>query len=87
MVEDLLKGYLHEPWVEEEVVVVLEFQSRPDPFMALRLWVYVGLLLQDLVRRGELAPERRLPPVLPLVLYNGRQRWSAQRIPYCFRRL
>ena len=36
------------------VYLVLEFQSEPDSWMALRLLVYVGLLAQDLVRRGEL---------------------------------
>lgn len=32
------------------VYLLLEFQSRSDPWMALRMQVYVGLLYQDLVR-------------------------------------
>jgi predicted transposase/invertase (TIGR01784 family) len=59
------------------VYLLLEFQSRVDPFMALRLLVYLGLLYQDLVRGQQLTPNGKLPPVLPLVLYNGRPRWTA----------
>jgi hypothetical protein len=45
--------------------------------MALRMMVYVGLLYQDLIKRGEVLADGRLPPLLPIVLYNGSQRWSA----------
>ncbi|HAI33504.1 MAG TPA: transposase [Alcanivorax sp.] len=66
-------------WGEEwlYVYLLLEFQSSVDRFMALRIMVYTGLLHQDLIRRGELGAERRLPPVLPVVLYNGERRWRA----------
>ncbi len=57
------------------VYLVLEFQSEPDPWMALRMLVYVGLLAQDLVRRDDLV-EGKLPPILPLVLYNGLPQWN-----------
>jgi hypothetical protein len=56
--------------------VVIGFQAEPDPFMALRLLVYVGLLYQDLLRRNELPADGRLPPVLPLVLYHGTAPWT-----------
>ncbi|MEV4781092.1 Rpn family recombination-promoting nuclease/putative transposase [Burkholderia sp. LMU1-1-1.1] len=59
------------------VYLVLEFQSRSDPWMALRMQVYVGLLYQDLVKRHELPQPFQLPPVFPVVLYNGKQPWSA----------
>ncbi len=58
------------------VYLVLEFQSEPDRWMALRMLVYAGLLAQDLVRRGELA-DGKLPPILPVVLYNGLPVWRA----------
>ena len=51
--------------------ILIEFQSQVDPFMAVRMLVYVGLLYQDLIRREEVKPGRPLPPVLPIVLYNG----------------
>jgi hypothetical protein len=44
--------------------------------MALRMLVYLGLLSQDLVKRGDLS-EGKLPPILPLVLYNGLPEWRA----------
>ena len=59
------------------LVVHLEFQSKVDRYMALRMLVYTGLLYQDLVRREELGPNGELPPVLPVVLYNGASRWTA----------
>ncbi|MDR0564119.1 MAG: Rpn family recombination-promoting nuclease/putative transposase, partial [Azoarcus sp.] len=58
------------------VYLLLEFQSEPETWMALRMLVYVGLLAQDLVKRGELAGGL-LPPILPLVLYNGTAAWKA----------
>ena len=59
------------------LVVHLEFQSKVDRYMAVRMLVYTGLLYQDLVRREELGPNGELPPVLPVVLYNGPSRWTA----------
>lgn len=116
MVADLLRGFVHQPWVagldfstlervnpsyigddlkhrEEDVVwrlrprgggwlyvyLLFEFQSTVDRFMAVRALAYVALLYQDLIRRGELTPDGKLPPVVPLVLYNGRRRWWAAR--------
>ncbi len=116
MIEDLLKGFVHESWVQDldfsslqhlpeihvtdklhrretdmvwklryrgedwiYVYVLLEFQSTVDPFMALRLLVYVGLLLQRLQKQDDLVRGSELPPVLPLVLYNGEWKWNAAR--------
>jgi predicted transposase YdaD len=56
--------------------LLLEFQSSPSPYMALRLHNYVGHLLEDLVRQPRLVPGRRLPPVVPLVLYDGTRPWT-----------
>lgn len=113
MVEDLLRGFVHEDWVtgldfaslekvggsyvtddlrerEDDVIwrvrwgqewlyvyLLLEFQSSIDPFMAVRIMVYIGMLYQDLIRSQRLTAGQRLPPVLPLVLYNGSKRWNA----------
>ena len=57
--------------------LLIEFQSSVDAWMAVRMMSYVGLLYQDLIRRGEVLPGRRLPPVLPIVLYNGDAKWTA----------
>jgi len=56
---------------ETWLVLLLEFQSASDPWMALRVLVYAGLLWQHLVKEKRLLPDGRLPPVLPVVLYNG----------------
>jgi predicted transposase YdaD len=54
--------------------LLLELQSTVAPWMALRLMVYTGLLYQDLIKTGEVRSHDKLPPVFPLVLYNGRKR-------------
>jgi predicted transposase YdaD len=57
--------------------LLIEFQSTVDPYMAVRMMTYVGLLYQNLIRSGNAPPNRKLPPVLPIVLYNGGARWTA----------
>jgi hypothetical protein len=58
--------------------LLIEFQSRSDHWMALRVMGYVALLWQDLLRSDrDLRRSRRLPPVLPVVIHNGAQRWRA----------
>jgi hypothetical protein len=115
MVEDLLRGFLYEDWIQDldfttlervgdsyvsgklrqlrsdmvwrvrwndatrgwfYLYFLLEFQSTPDPIMALRLADYVVLLLAGLVRSGEVKIADGLPAVLPLVLYNGKRPWG-----------
>ena len=113
MVADLLRGFVHEDWVQELdfstlervnqshvsddlrerendiiwrvqwrgrwlfIYLLIEFQSKIDWWMAVRLMTYIGLLYQDLIKSGEIARPEKLPPVLPIVLYNGDQRWNA----------
>jgi hypothetical protein len=118
MVEELLRGFVRESWIEDldfgsleqvnesftsddlqqrygdmvwrlrwqgeeegwfYVYLLLEFQSTPDPFMAVRLLGYIALLLAGLVRSGVATSARGLPAVLPLVLYNGKRPWGAPR--------
>ena len=57
--------------------LMLEFQSQPDPWMALRINTYISLLWQHLVKEKQLTPNGRLPPVIGLVLYNGDTSWCA----------
>ena len=58
-------------------LVMLEFQSTTDRHMAVRILVCTGLPYQDLIRRGAFGDDGRLPPVLPVVPYDGRPRWTA----------
>jgi hypothetical protein len=58
------------------LLLLLEFQSRPERWMALRTLVYVGLLWQHLIKENQLLADGMLPPVLPIVLYRGATKWS-----------
>jgi hypothetical protein len=59
------------------LMLLLEFQSSSDQHMALRILAYAALLWQQLVREGRLLPHGKLPPLLPVVVYNGDDRWHA----------
>ena len=68
------RGWLH-------VLVLLEHQSTDDKTMALRVLEYTVMLYRELVRGDQLGPDGLLPPVLPIVLYNGDAPWrSASQI-------
>jgi predicted transposase YdaD len=57
------------------LLLLLKFQSAPDRWMALRVMVYAGLLWQHIVKEKRLTGDGRLPPVFPVVVYNGNPRW------------
>ncbi len=56
------------------VLVLLEFQSSVQDYMAVRLMTYVGLLYESLCQRQGFPP---LPILVPVALYCGRDRWTA----------
>ncbi|MYE51009.1 MAG: Rpn family recombination-promoting nuclease/putative transposase [Gammaproteobacteria bacterium] len=57
------------------LILLVEFQRKPDRLMPLRAGTYVSLMLEDLAGRDELDPGGRLPLVRPVVLYNGLRPW------------
>ncbi len=59
------------------VYLLLEFQSTVNKYMAVRMQTYVGLLYQDLIKSEQLPENGKLPPVMPIVLYNGNRPWNA----------
>ena len=59
--------------------LLMEFQSTVDPFMAVRVLVYSGLLWEHLIDSGEIKRGDRLPPIFPLVIYRGRDAWRAPK--------
>lgn len=61
------------------LVLMLEFQSRTDHAMALRLTTYRSLLYEDLLARTPLKARQTLPAVLPLVIHTGVRPWHARR--------
>ena len=113
VVEDLLRGHIDQPWVDQldfttlrrepelslgdtlddrasdvvwriewcgrdlYLLVLLEIQSRSERYMGLRLLGYLVRLYESLLRQRRIARGGRLPPVFPVVFYNGRQPWRA----------
>jgi predicted transposase YdaD len=57
------------------LLLLLEFQSTQDRWMALRVMVYAGLLWQHIIKEKRLTADGRLPPIYPLVVYNGDMNW------------
>ena len=56
------------------VLVLVEFQSSPDPIMPVRLASYLSLLYEQAHREGQWnAPG--LPKALPVILYHGLPPW------------
>lgn len=60
----------------EPVYVLLEFQSRPDPSMPVRLMGYESLFYQTLMASQPAAGWRKLPLIIPVVVYNGWGPWN-----------
>lgn len=72
----------HTRWVW--VYLLLEFQSKPDKWMAVRMMAYVSLLAQSLIKQKQLQ-QGQLPALIPLVLYNGQAPWTAPTdVNQCF---
>ena len=59
------------------ILVLVEFQSTADRRMARRVREYTGMLLDRLIRNDVMAREGGLPWTLAVVVYNGRERWTA----------
>lgn len=58
------------------IYLLLEFQSSIDKGMPVRMMQYVAALYDHLVRSKQIDLANGLPPVLPIVLYNGDARWQ-----------
>ena len=56
--------------------ILLEFQSSVDKSMPLRMLHYSASFYHQLLKNNRLPPTQRLPAVFPVVLYNGRPRWT-----------
>ncbi len=62
--------------------ILLEFQSTVDGTMPIRLMHYVACFYDHLLKTRVTTPAKGLPPVLPIVLYNGSERWTARQDVY-----
>lgn len=56
------------------IILLVEHQSRPDSFMSLRMLTYTALHYQTLPRPDR---HKRLPWLLPIILYSGIRPWPA----------
>ena len=63
--------------IAPSVLVLVEFQSTVDWGMSRRVREYAGMLLDRVVRGGAAAREGGLPWLLPVVVYNGSEPWTA----------
>jgi len=61
------------------VYILLEFQSTVDRRMGIRLLHYVAGFYEHLLKTRSIRLRDGLPPILPIVLYNGRRRWRARQ--------
>lgn len=57
------------------VYILLEFQSSVDRFISVRVLNYLTSLYVSLIRSGQV--KDKLPPVFPILLYNGDPKWTA----------
>jgi len=60
---------------EAYLYLLFEHQSSPEPMMAYRLLKYMVRLWES-IAKGE-KNQKQLPPILPLVLYQGKSPWTA----------
>ena len=70
------------PWEDGKytyICLLLEMQSKTDKSMAKRVGDYILGLYNELEKRGEIKAGQNFPFVLPIVIYNGEQKWSAKR--------
>ena len=59
------------------IYLLLEFQSRVDKYMALRMLRYICEFYEFLLNERDNKKFIKLPAVLPVMLYNGEKKWSA----------
>ena len=55
------------------IYILMEFQSSPDKAIPVRMLNYITMFYDFLLRKSKAG---KLPPVLPLLIYNGRRNWN-----------
>ena len=65
----------HDPLLAP-LIILLEFQSTPDPRMAWRILEYRTLALEEAVKQGVAGPNGLRPLFLAIVIYNGTEAWN-----------
>lgn len=62
---------------EKPIYLLIEFQSTVNHWMGLRMANYSGMFSEIMVLSKQLREPKKAPPVFPLLLYNGPERWNA----------
>ncbi|MCG5534655.1 Rpn family recombination-promoting nuclease/putative transposase [Ectothiorhodospira mobilis] len=62
--------------------ILLEFQSVVDRTMPIRLMHYVACFYNHLIKTKVTTARQGMPPILPIVLYNGSRDWTAEQDIY-----
>lgn len=65
--------------VQGFIWLLLEHQSAPDRFMALRVLEYLTRIWSDLLRQPHEHDRKTLPPVICVVVHHGEAGWNAPR--------
>ena len=60
------------------LLILVEFQFGPAPDMALRMASYALQLYAELETAGQVRAGRPRPPILPLLIHNGRHHWTEE---------
>ena len=74
---DRAAGDAESAWLH--LILMIEVQGTVDHLMALRLRNYVDNHHMELWRGRRFGATDRLAPVLPIVIYTGKTRWTAAR--------
>lgn len=61
---------------EAYLLLILEFQSTKDVWIPVRILAYTALLWLDLIKKGIVSREGGLPPVFPIVIHSGSEKWN-----------
>ena len=59
-----------------QVIILLEFQGRPERLMALRMAIYQLLTVQEVIRRARPSVRTDSIEVLSFVIHHGRRPWG-----------
>jgi len=55
------------------IYIIIEFQTKVDKFMVIRLLNYITCFYLDLIKREKI---KKIPYVMPVVIYRGKQEWE-----------
>ena len=58
---------------EAYIYILMEFQSSPDKAIPVRMLNYITMFYDTLLKKSKAG---KLPPVLPLLIYNGTKEWN-----------